>query len=241
MSILSYQSAAIFSNFLSPISWTSGCHVILILFPAKQENKACPPMDTYSVRECRFLDITCLWHFFYYFWYSVFSSSNAYTHSALGSNPYECQPDKLQTAPVRRSYIVACQPDFLFSIRIFIFFRTAMPLSILKAIVHKIYRQMMEQGHPTETGLLSRFSPLLNPTQAIYGTFILFQSLNAYPLCSLRHWIQKPTQNQCYPDNISTRIHSILNHAGHSVFSLFSYFTPLEIRNFSNLFHTKAF
>lgn len=102
---------------------------------------------------------------------------------------------------------------------------TIMLHSILKAIVHKIYRQTIEQGHQTETGLLSRFSPLLNPTQAIYGTFILFQSLNAYPLCSLRHWIQKPTQN----------------HAGHSVFSLFSYFTPLEIRNFSNLFHTKAF
>lgn len=102
---------------------------------------------------------------------------------------------------------------------------TIMLHSILKAIVHKIYRQMMEQGHPTETGLLSRFSPLLNPTQAIYGTFILFQSLNAYPLCSLRHWIQKPTQN----------------HAGHSVFSLFSYFNPLEIRKISNHFHTKAF
>ena len=120
MSIPSYQSAAIFSNFLSLISWTSGCHVILILFPAKQENKACPPIDTYSVRECRFLDITCLWNFYYYFWYSVFSSSNVYTHSALGSNPYECQPDKLPTAPVRCSYIAACQPDFLFSIRIFI-------------------------------------------------------------------------------------------------------------------------
>lgn len=120
MSILSYQSAAIFSDFFLVIFWTSGCHVILIPFSAKQENKACPPIDTRSVRECRFLDITCLWHFFYYFWYSVFSSSNAYTHSALGSNPYECQPDKLQTAPVRRSYIAACQPDFLFSIRIFI-------------------------------------------------------------------------------------------------------------------------
>lgn len=120
MSIPSYQSAAIFSDFFLVIFWTSGCHVILIPFSAKQENKACPPIDTRSVRECRFLDITCLWHFFYYFWYSVFSSSNAYTHSALGSNPYECQPDKLQTAPVRRSYIAACQPDFLFSIRIFI-------------------------------------------------------------------------------------------------------------------------
>lgn len=193
MSILSYQSAAIFSDFFLVIFWTSGCHVILIPFSAKQENKACPPIDTRSVRECRFLDITCLWHFCYYFWYSVFSSSNAYPHTALGSNPYECQPDKLQTAPVRRSYIVACQPDFLFSIRIFIFFRTAMPLSILKAIVHKIYRQMMEQGHPTETGLLSRFSPLFNPTQAIYGTFIPLQILNASTIYSLRHWIQKPT------------------------------------------------
>ena len=84
------------------------------------ENKACPPIDTRSVRECRFNNITCLWTFFYYFWYSVFSSSNVYTHSALCSNPYECQPDKLQTALVRRSYIAACQPDFLFSIRIFI-------------------------------------------------------------------------------------------------------------------------
>ena len=120
MSIPSYQSAAIFSDFLSLISWISGCHVILILFPAKQENKACPPIDTYSVRECRFNDITCLWHFCYYFWYSVFSSSNAYPHTALGSNPYECQPDKLQIVPARRSYIATCQPDFLFSIRIFI-------------------------------------------------------------------------------------------------------------------------
>ena len=118
---------------------------------------------------------------------------------------------------------------------------TATLLSFQKAIVHKIYRQTIEQGHQTETGLLSRFSPLFNPTQAIYGTFIPLQILNASTIYSLRHWIQKPTQNQCYPDNISTRIHSILNHAGHSVFSLFSYFTPLEIRNFSNLFHTKAF
>ena len=101
---------------------------------------------------------------------------------------------------------------------------TATLLSFQKAIVHKIYRQTIEQGHQTGTWLLSHFSPLLNPTQAIYGTFILFQSLNAYPLCSLRHWIQKPTQN----------------HAGHSVFSLFSYFNPLEIRKISNHFHTKA-
>ncbi len=113
--------------------------------------------------------------------------------------------------------------------------------SILKAIVHKIYRQMMEQGHPTETGLLSRFSPLFNPTQAIYGTFIPSQIFNASTIYSLRHWIQKPTQNQCYPDNIATRIHSTLNHAGHSVFSLFSYFNPLEIRKISNHFHTKLF
>lgn len=61
---------------------------------------------------------------------------------------------------------------------------TATLLSFQKAIVHKIYRQTIEQGHQTGTGLLSHFSPLLNPTQAIYGTFILFQSLNAYPLCS---------------------------------------------------------
>ena len=118
---------------------------------------------------------------------------------------------------------------------------TIMLHSILKAIVHKIYRQMMEQGHPTETGLLSRFSPLFNPTQAIYGTFILFQSLNAYPFCSLRHWIQKPTQNQCYPDIFPPRLYTNQNHAGHSAFSLFSYFNHLEIRNFSTLFHTKLF
>ena len=118
---------------------------------------------------------------------------------------------------------------------------TIMLHSILKAIVHKIYRQMMEQGHPTETGLLSRFSPLFNPTQAIYGTFIPSQIFNASTIYSLRHWIQKPTQNQCYPDNIATRIHSTLNHAGHSVFSIFSYFNPLEIRKISNHFHTKAF
>ena len=118
---------------------------------------------------------------------------------------------------------------------------TIMLHSILKAIVHKIYRQTIEQGHQTETGLLSRFSPLLNPTQAIYGTFILFQSLNAYPLCSLRHWIQKPTQNQCYPDIFPSRLYTNQNHAGHSIFSLFSYFNPLEIRKISNHFHTKAF
>ena len=118
---------------------------------------------------------------------------------------------------------------------------TIMLHSILKAIVHKIYRQTIEQGHQTETGLLSRFSPLLNPTQAIYGTFILFQSLNAYPLCSLRHWIQKPTQNQCYPDIFPSRLYTNQNHTGHSVFSLFSYFNPPEIRKISNHFHTKAF
>ena len=118
---------------------------------------------------------------------------------------------------------------------------TIMLHSILKAIVHKIYRQTIEQGHQTETGLLRRFSPLFNPTQAIYGTFIPLQILNASTIYSLRHWIQKPTQNQCYPDNIATRIHSILNHAGHSVFSLFSYFNRLEIRKISNHFHTKAF
>jgi len=77
--------------------------------------------------------------------------------------------------------------------------------------------------------------------QAIYGTFILFQSLNAYPLCSLRHWIQKPTQNQCYPDIFPSRLYTNQNHAGHSIFSLFSYFNPLEIRKISNHFHTKAF
>ena len=118
---------------------------------------------------------------------------------------------------------------------------TIMLHSILKAIVHKIYRQTIEQGHQTETGLLSRFSPLFNPTQAIYGTFILFQSLNAYPFCSLRHWIQKPTQNQCYPDIFPPRLYTNQNHAGHSVFSIFSYFNPLEIRKISNHFHTKAF
>ena len=118
---------------------------------------------------------------------------------------------------------------------------TIMLHSILKAIVHKIYRQMMEQGHPTETGLLIFFPPLFNPTQAIYGTFIPFQILKASTIYSLRHWIQKPTQNQCSPDNIATRIHSTLNHAGHSVFSVFSYFNPLEIRKISNRFHTKAF
>ena len=118
---------------------------------------------------------------------------------------------------------------------------TIMLHSILKAIVHKIYRQMMEQGHPTETGLLFFFPPLFNPTQAIYGTFIPFQILKASTIYSLRHWIQKPTQNQCYPDNIATRIHSTLNHAGHSVFSIFSYFNPFKIRKISNHFHTKAF
>ena len=88
---------------------------------------------------------------------------------------------------------------------------TATLLSFQKAIVHKIYRQTIEQGHQTGTGLLSHFSPLLNPTQAIYGTFILFQSLNAYPLCSLRHWIQKPTQNQCYPDIFPSRLYTNQN------------------------------
>ena len=118
---------------------------------------------------------------------------------------------------------------------------TIMLHSILKAIVHKIYRQMMEQGHPTETGLLSRFSPLFNPTQAIYGTFIPSQIFNASTIYSLRHWIQKPIQHQCYPDNIATRLYTNQNHAGHSVFSLFSYFNHLEIRKISNRFHTKAF
>ena len=107
-------------------------------FPAKQENKACPSIDTYSVRECCFLDITCLWLFFYYFWYSVFSSSNAYTHTTLGSNPYECQPDKLPTAPARCSYISACQPDFLFSISIFIIaFHNHAPLHFWKPFSQK--------------------------------------------------------------------------------------------------------
>lgn len=118
---------------------------------------------------------------------------------------------------------------------------TIMLHSILKAIVHKIYRQMMEQGHPTETGLLSRFSPLFNPTQAIYGTFIPSQIFNASTIYSLRHWIQKPTQNQCYPDIFPPRLYTNQNHAGHSVFSVFSYFNPLEIRKISNHFHTKAF
>lgn len=118
---------------------------------------------------------------------------------------------------------------------------TIMLHSIFESHFPKNHRQTIEQGHQTETGLLSRFSPLFNPTQAIYGTFIPLQTLKASTIYSLRHWIQKPIQHQCYPDNIATRIHSILNHAGHSVFSLFSYFTPLEIRNFSNLFHTKAF
>lgn len=118
---------------------------------------------------------------------------------------------------------------------------TIMLHSILKAIVHKIYRQMMEQGHPTETGLLSRFSPLFNPTQAIYGTFIPSQIFNASTIYSLRHWIQKPTQNQCYPDIFPPRLYTNQNHAGHSVFSVFSYFNPFEIRKISNHFHTKAF
>ena len=118
---------------------------------------------------------------------------------------------------------------------------TIMLHSILKAIVHKIYRQMMEQGHPTETGLLSRFSPLFNPTQAIYGTFIPLQILNASTIYSLRHGIQKPEQNQCYPNIFPPRLYTNQNHAGHSAFSLFSYFNHLEIRNFSTLFHTKAF
>ena len=113
--------------------------------------------------------------------------------------------------------------------------------SILKAIVHKIYRQMMEQGHPTETGLLSRFSPLFNPTQAIYGTFIPSQIFNASTIYSLRHGIQKPEQNQCYPNIFPPRLYTNQNHAGHSVFSIFSYFNPLEIRKISNHFHTKLF
>ena len=62
---------------------------------------------------------------------------------------------------------------------------TIMLHSILKAIVHKIYRQMMEQGHPTETGLLIFFPPLLGTTQAIYGTFIPSQIFNASTIYSL--------------------------------------------------------
>lgn len=118
---------------------------------------------------------------------------------------------------------------------------TIMLHSILKAIVHKIYRQMVEQGHQTETGLLSRYSPLLSTTQAIYGTFIPSQIFNASTIYSLRHWIQKPTQNQCYPDIFPPRLYTNQNHAGHSVFSVFSYFNPFEIRKISNHFHTKAF
>ena len=118
---------------------------------------------------------------------------------------------------------------------------TIMLHSIFESHFPKNHRQMMEQRHRTETKLLIFFPPKLNTTQAIYGTFIPLQILNASTIYSLRHWIQKPTQNQCSPDNIATRIHSTLNHAGHSVFSVFSYFNPLEIRKISNHFHTKAF
>ena len=118
---------------------------------------------------------------------------------------------------------------------------TIMLHSIFESHFPKNHRQMMEQRPPTKNRLLSRFSPLLNPTQAIYGTFIPLQILKASTIYSLRHWIQKPIQHKCYPDNIATRIHSTLNHAGHSVFSLFSYFNHLEIRKISNHFHTKAF
>lgn len=118
---------------------------------------------------------------------------------------------------------------------------TIMLHSIFESHFPKNHRQMVEQGHRTETKLLIFFPPKLNTTQAIYGTFIPFQILKASTIYSLRHWIQKPIQHQCYPDNIATRIHSTLNHAGHSVFSIFSYFNHLEIRNFSTLFHTKLF
>lgn len=118
---------------------------------------------------------------------------------------------------------------------------TIMLHSIFESHFPKNYRQTIEQGHQTETGLLSRFSPLFNPTQAIYGTFIPLQILNASTIYSLRHWIQKPTQNQCYPDIFPPRLYTNQNHAGHSVFSVFSYFNPLEIRKISNHFHTKAF
>lgn len=151
--------------------------------------------------------------------------------SRINSKPFRHAVLILQ--PVNRiSYFLSA---FLF------FFRTAMPLSILKAIIPKIHRQMMEQGHPTETGLLSRFSPLFNPTQAIYGTFIPLQILKASTIYSLRHWIQKPTQNQCYLDIFPPRLYTNQNHAGHSVFSVFSYFNLPEIRKISNHFHTKAF
>ena len=118
---------------------------------------------------------------------------------------------------------------------------TIMLHSIFESHFPKNHRQTIEQRPPTETKLLFFFPPKLNTTQAIYGTFIPFQILKASTIYSLRHWIQKPALNQCYPDNIATRLYTNQNHAGHSVFSLFSYFTPLEIRNFSNLFHTKAF
>lgn len=118
---------------------------------------------------------------------------------------------------------------------------TIMLHSIFESHFPKNHRQMMEQRPPTETKLLIFFPPKLNTTQAIYGTFIPFQILKASTIYSLCHWIQKPIQHQCYPDNIATRLYTNQNHAGHSVFSLFSYFNHLEIRKISNRFHTKAF
>ena len=118
---------------------------------------------------------------------------------------------------------------------------TIMLHSIFESHFPKNHRQMMEQRPPTETKLLIFFPPKLNTTQAIYGTFIPFQILKASTIYSLCHWIQKPTQNQCYPDIFPPRLYTNQNHAGHSVFSVFSYFNPFEIRKISNHFHTKAF
>lgn len=61
------------------------------------------------------------------------------------------------------------------------------------------------------TGLLIFSTPLLGTTQAIYGTFIPFRFLNASSFYSLRYQNHKPTQNQCYPNNVATRIHQTLN------------------------------
>ena len=80
---------------------------------------------------------------------------------------------------------------------------TIMLYSIFESHFLKNHRQMMEQRPQTKNRLLSRFSPLLNPAQAIYGTFIPLQILKASTIYSLRHWIQKPIQHQCYPDNIA--------------------------------------
>ena len=150
--------------------------------------------------------------------YSVFSSPMQTLYPF--SDPFHMNVSRINSKLFRHASHLS-QPVnrisyFLLAFSLLYF--TIMLLPILKAIVHKIYRQTIEQGHQTETGLLISIPPKLSKTQALYGTFIPFRFLNASSFYSLRYQNHKPTQNQCYPNNVATRIHQTLNHARHNRF-----------------------